>query len=152
MARSLRAMGANRRRRGEGRRARSDGLARLFGGEVPGRQAQAAAAAVTRRWSVVAGGPGTGKTTTVARIVALICEQAAAVGRAAPLVALAAPTGKAAARLQESVHAEAAALDVPPEIREQLLDAARIDHPPPAGLAPGEQQPLSPRPQPAAGP
>jgi exodeoxyribonuclease V alpha subunit len=98
-----------------------DGLARLFGAEASGRQAQAAAAAVTHRWSVVAGGPGTGKTTTVARIVALICEQAAAAGGAVPLVALAAPTGKAAARLQESVHAEAAALAVAPEVRDQLL-------------------------------
>jgi exodeoxyribonuclease V alpha subunit len=98
-----------------------DGLARLFGAEASGRQAQAAAAAVTHRWSVVAGGPGTGKTTTVARIVALICEQAAAAGGAFPLVALAAPTGKAAARLQESVHAEAAALAVASEVRDQLL-------------------------------
>ena len=69
----------------------------------------------------MAGGPGTGKTTTVARIVALICEQAAAAGGALPLVALAAPTGKAAARLQESVHAEAVRLDVAPEVRDQLL-------------------------------
>lgn len=98
-----------------------DGLARLFGAEAEGRQSRAAATAVTHRWSVVAGGPGTGKTTTVARIVALICEQAAGAGGAVPLVALAAPTGKAAARLQESVHAEAAKLDVAPEIREQLL-------------------------------
>jgi exodeoxyribonuclease V alpha subunit len=98
-----------------------DGLARLFGPEAQGRQSQAAAAAVTHHWSVVAGGPGTGKTTTVARIVALLCEQAAATGGAVPLVALAAPTGKAAARLQESVHAEAATLDVAPEVREQLL-------------------------------
>ncbi|MGH2893150.1 MAG: exodeoxyribonuclease V subunit alpha, partial [Solirubrobacteraceae bacterium] len=98
-----------------------DGLVRLFGPEASGRQSEAAATAVTHRWSVVAGGPGTGKTTTVARIVALICEQAAAAGGAFPLVALAAPTGKAAARLQESVHAEAATLNVEDRIREELL-------------------------------
>jgi exodeoxyribonuclease V alpha subunit len=98
-----------------------DGLVRLFGPEVSGRQSDAARTAVTHRWSVVAGGPGTGKTTTVARIVALICEQAAAAGGAFPLVALAAPTGKAAARLQESVHAEAARLDVEDRVREELL-------------------------------
>ena len=57
--------------------------------------------AVRRRFAVVAGGPGTGKTTTVARIVALLAEQA---GAMPPLVALAAPTGKAAARLEEAVH------------------------------------------------
>ena len=58
-------------------------------------------------FAVVAGGPGTGKTTTVARIVVLLDEQAAAAGRPLPRVALAAPTGKAAARLEEAVHAEA---------------------------------------------
>jgi exodeoxyribonuclease V alpha subunit len=105
----------------------ADGLARLFGGEADGRQALAAAASVRRRFAVVAGGPGTGKTTTVARIVALLCEQAErarhADGRPAlpPLIALAAPTGKAAARLQEAVQAEALTLDVSDEIRAQLL-------------------------------
>ena len=120
VARSLRAMAAVPPDAVD-RELLRDGLARLFGAEAHGRQSQAAATAVTHRWSVVAGGPGTGKTTTVARIVALICEQAAAAGGAVPLVALAAPTGKAAARLQESVHAEAAKLDVAPEIRERLL-------------------------------
>jgi exodeoxyribonuclease V alpha subunit len=120
VARSLRAMAAGPPGR-VNPALLQDGLARLFGAEATGRQSQAAAAAVTHRWSVVAGGPGTGKTTTVARIVALICEQAAAAGGSFPLVALAAPTGKAAARLQESVHAEAATLDVAPEIRDQLL-------------------------------
>ena len=72
-----------------------------------------------RRFAVVAGGPGTGKTTTVARIVALLAEQA---GRASPLVALAAPTGKAAARLEEAVHAQARKLDVAPDGPRGLLD------------------------------
>jgi exodeoxyribonuclease V alpha subunit len=85
------------------------------------RQRAAAANAVRRRFAVVAGGPGTGKTTTVARIVALLAEQAEAAGAPAPLVALAAPTGKAAARLMESVHAEATGLDVAPGIRDALL-------------------------------
>jgi exodeoxyribonuclease V alpha subunit len=98
-----------------------DGLARLFPGETGSRQALAAAAAVLRRFAVVAGGPGTGKTTTVARIVALLAEQAAANGEPDPLVALAAPTGKAAARLEEAVHASALDLDVDPGVRAQLL-------------------------------
>jgi exodeoxyribonuclease V alpha subunit len=76
---------------------------------------------VRRRFAVVAGGPGTGKTTTVARIVALLLEQAAAAGAPAPLVALAAPTGKAQARLSESVHDAAAELDVGDDVRAQLL-------------------------------
>jgi exodeoxyribonuclease V alpha subunit len=101
----------------------ASGIGRLFsrpgGGDE--RQRLAAASAVLRRLAVVAGGPGTGKTTTVARIVALLCEQSAARGGVPPLIALAAPTGKAAARLEESVHEEAAKLDVEPAVREQLL-------------------------------
>lgn len=98
-----------------------DGVRRLFGDEASGRQALAAAAAVTARVSVIAGGPGTGKTTTVARILALLHEQAAAAGAPPPLVGLAAPTGKAAARLQEAVHEEAAQLPVQGAVRDQLL-------------------------------
>jgi exodeoxyribonuclease V alpha subunit len=93
----------------------ADGLARLFGGDADEGQRRAAETAVRRRFAVVAGGPGTGKTTTVARIVALLLEQGD------PLVALAAPTGKAAARLIEAVHAEAAALDVSDDVRARLL-------------------------------
>ena len=67
-------------------------------------QRMAAATAVLQRLSVIAGGPGTGKTTTVARVLALLDAQATAAGRRPPLVALAAPTGKAAARLEEAVR------------------------------------------------
>jgi exodeoxyribonuclease V alpha subunit len=100
----------------------ADGLARLFGPDDD-LQRRAADAAVRRRLAVVAGGPGTGKTTTVARIAALLAEQAAsAVPPApAPLVALAAPTGKAAARLEEAVHDEARRLDVGEDVRAALL-------------------------------
>ncbi|MEA2495917.1 MAG: exodeoxyribonuclease alpha subunit [Thermoleophilaceae bacterium] len=99
----------------------ADGVTRMFGGEGDAGQRLAAASAVLRRFAVVAGGPGTGKTTTVAGIVALLAEQAAATGAPPPLVALAAPTGKAAARLEESVHEEAARLDVSDDVRTQLL-------------------------------
>jgi exodeoxyribonuclease V alpha subunit len=99
----------------------SEGLARAFEGETQSRQCLAATSAVLRRLAVVAGGPGTGKTTTVARIVALLAEQAAANSAPAPLVALAAPTGKAAARLEEAVHEEAAKLPIDEAIRAQLL-------------------------------
>jgi exodeoxyribonuclease V alpha subunit len=81
------------------------GLARLFPagpGDVAQRQRLAAAVAALRRVAVLAGGPGTGKTTTVARLLALLHDQPGP----PPRVALAAPTGKAAARLQEAVHAE----------------------------------------------
>lgn len=87
-------------------------LERLFTGGATDLQRLAAATAVLRRFTVVGGGPGTGKTTTVARIIALLDEQAAASGAPAPLVALAAPTGKAAARLAEAVHEQAADSDL----------------------------------------
>ncbi len=98
-----------------------DGLARLFGPDASGdRQADAVAAAARRRFAVIAGGPGTGKTTTVARIVALLCEQTGP-GERPPRVALAAPTGKAAARLEQAVRDEARALDVSEDVRRTLL-------------------------------
>ncbi len=105
----------------------ASGLARLFGpgpdadGGGDDLQRVAAATVLLRRFAVVAGGPGTGKTTTVARILALLHEQAAALGLPPPRVALAAPTGKAAARLAEAVHHEAASLDVDPAVRTALL-------------------------------
>jgi exodeoxyribonuclease V alpha subunit len=98
------------------------GLDRLFpDATAADRQRLAAAVAVLRPLTVVAGGPGTGKTTTVARILALLDEQARAAGAPAPLVALTAPTGKAAARLEEAVHQEAAHLDVDDDLRSRLL-------------------------------
>jgi exodeoxyribonuclease V alpha subunit len=65
-------------------------------------QKLAAALAVLRRLVVISGGPGTGKTHTVARILALLVELA----QGDPLrIRLAAPTGKAAARLAEAIRA-----------------------------------------------
>lgn len=62
-------------------------------------QKEAAKAAVKYSFTIVTGGPGTGKTTTVVKILALLQELSAQ-----PLnIALAAPTGKAAMRLQESI-------------------------------------------------
>lgn len=82
-------------------------LATLFPeAAAPDRQRIAAALAATRWTTVLAGGPGTGKTTTVARVLALL-------KRPGLRVALAAPTGKAAARLQESVREQAGGLGLP---------------------------------------
>ncbi len=93
-------------------------LARLFPGEAFAEQRAAAATALLRRLSVIAGGPGTGKTTTIARMLALVD---AVEGLHPRRVALAAPTGKAAARLEEAVHGEAAAMRIGDETRERLL-------------------------------
>ncbi|MFP4475697.1 MAG: exodeoxyribonuclease V subunit alpha [Desulfatibacillaceae bacterium] len=81
------------------------GVRRVFGDDPLGRwQRVAAACAVLRRFCVVSGGPGTGKTTTVAGILALIAEQDEQAGRPTR-IALCAPTGKAAARLSSAVSA-----------------------------------------------
>ena len=103
------------------------GIARLFpGAQDDDRQPLAAASAVLRRFSVIAGGPGTGKTTTIARVIALLLDQAAATGAPSPLIAVSAPTGKAAARMQESIHAQAAGLDIAPGVREALLELSAV--------------------------
>jgi exodeoxyribonuclease V alpha subunit len=80
-------------------------LQRLF---PPGyeEQREAAEIALSQAVTVVTGGPGTGKTTTVARLLALLVGQAELAGAPRPRIALAAPTGKAAARLAEAVTAE----------------------------------------------
>lgn len=93
-------------------------LSRLFPGEAFAEQRAAAATALLRRLSVIAGGPGTGKTTTIARMLALADEVE---GLHPRRVALAAPTGKAAARLEEAVHEEAAAMEIGDETRARLL-------------------------------
>jgi exodeoxyribonuclease V alpha subunit len=98
-----------------------DGMGRLFPDDTGGLQRRAAEIAVRRHFSVIAGGPGTGKTTTVARLLALLDEQAAISGGPPLMVALAAPTGKAAARMAEAVHAEGLKLDVDEEVRARLL-------------------------------
>ncbi|GGC04131.1 RecBCD enzyme subunit RecD [Marinobacterium zhoushanense] len=65
-------------------------------------QRLACALAGSSRFAIITGGPGTGKTTTVVRLLALLQSQA--LDRDAPLrIRLAAPTGKAAARLTESI-------------------------------------------------
>ncbi|MEU4646959.1 exodeoxyribonuclease V subunit alpha [Nocardia fluminea] len=92
-------------------------LDRLFAdplGDGPDRQRLAAALAATHWTTVVAGGPGTGKTHTIARILALLTAHRAASPKLPALrIALAAPTGKAAARLQEAVREQAAVLGLP---------------------------------------
>ncbi len=85
-------------------------VARLFPAGFDEQRA-AAKLALAQGLTVLTGGPGTGKTTTVARLLALLAEQAALAGRSSPRIALAAPTGKAAARLQEAVRAEVDRLD-----------------------------------------
>lgn len=87
-------------------------LRALFPGSDIALDAQALAAllALSSRLSLITGGPGTGKTSTIARVLVLLTEQARHAGRAPPRIALAAPTGKAAARLAEALRENLAVL------------------------------------------
>lgn len=90
-------------------------------------QQVAAAKSVLKPFSVISGGPGTGKTTTVVRILALLVEQSIAAGHKIE-VALAAPTGKAAARLKESVQEQKKNLPAAEEVREVIPEKAKTLH------------------------
>ncbi len=92
-------------------------VARVSTGHLSDEQRDAAVRAVHQWTTVITGGPGTGKTTTVARMLALLADQAAVAGGKVS-VALSAPTGKAAARLQEAVEGELAGL--PAEDRDRI--------------------------------
>ncbi|NUT78243.1 exodeoxyribonuclease V subunit alpha [Pseudomonas sp. C1C7] len=98
-------------------------LTGLFGtagsGDVIDWQKLACALATRGAFSIVTGGPGTGKTTTVVRLLALL--QAPAVEAGQPLrIRLAAPTGKAAARLTESISQQVRTLKVSEDIRNKI--------------------------------
>ena len=104
------------------------GLQRIFPSPMgPGTDWQkiAALVAVSKTLSVITGGPGTGKTSTVAAILALILEQHPA---RKPRIALAAPTGKAAARLGEALRYARETLPVADSIRSQIPTRAVTIH------------------------
>ncbi|WP_254459794.1 exodeoxyribonuclease V subunit alpha [Xanthomonas sacchari] len=95
------------------------------------RQAQAAALALRRALLLVTGGPGTGKTTTIARLLLLRLAQARAAGLPPPRIALAAPTGRAAERMAESLRAAVAralADGIDPALAEALPAGASTLH------------------------
>ena len=71
-----------------------------------------------RRFTVVTGGPGTGKTTVVCAILRSLMEREEVAGED---VALVAPTGRAGQRMGESMLDQcAAAVEMPPEIKRQI--------------------------------
>ena len=108
------------------RQALKTGLASLFpqqGGTDIDWQLVAAFAAMRKRLCIISGGPGTGKTRTVVVLLALLLEQ-----QPATRIALAAPTGKAAARLQEAVKSAKATLSCKETIKERLPAEASTIH------------------------
>ncbi|KPX61528.1 exodeoxyribonuclease V subunit alpha [Pseudomonas amygdali] len=90
-------------------------------------QKLACALATRKGFSIITGGPGTGKTTTVVRLLALL--QAPAVQNGQPLrIRLAAPTGKAAARLTESISQQVQSLDVSDDVRQKIPSEVTTVH------------------------
>ena len=106
----------------------SEALGRYFPGGTSGEvdwQQVAAFAALRSRIAVISGGPGTGKTHTVVFLLALLVEQASPT----PLrIAVCAPTGKAAARLEESMARTRGRLPCEESVRNSLPIAVRTLH------------------------
>jgi exodeoxyribonuclease V alpha subunit len=105
-----------------------DGLQRLFAhgnDEEVDWQKVAALVAARSSLTVISGGPGTGKTFTVAKVLALILEQAK---ERRCTVALAAPTGKAAARLKGVITSAKSSLDCAEHIKAAIPEEASTIH------------------------
>jgi exodeoxyribonuclease V alpha subunit len=106
--------------------------ARDHGAPGDGGQARAAALALVQSLLLITGGPGTGKTTTIARLLVLLTAQLRNLDDATPpRVALAAPTGRAAERMAQSlreavVQLRAAGID--PSLCDVLPHEARTLH------------------------
>ena len=103
----------------------------MGGAEADDRQARAAALSLRRALLLVTGGPGTGKTTTIARLLALRIAQAQHAGAPLPRIALAAPTGRAADRMADSLRRAVqgmAALGVDPSLLAALPQSASTLH------------------------
>ncbi len=96
----------------------------LFGHEPDNWQKIAAAVALTQKTAVISGGPGTGKTTTVAKLLAALIRLSDVPLR----IQLAAPTGKAAARLTESLGKALQQLAVSEAERQRFPDEATTLH------------------------
>jgi exodeoxyribonuclease V alpha subunit len=102
------------------------GVLRVFPGAGYDEQ-RAAARAAARQWTtVLTGGPGTGKTTTAAGLLALLVEQHELTAGRPPRIALAAPTARAGARLQEAVAAATRSLDPADRARLGTLTASTL--------------------------
>ncbi len=112
------------------RGAPRDSMARLFGAAPATTDWQRVAVqiALLSRFTVISGGPGTGKTSTVVKLLAMLAEQAVVRGCPVPRVQLLAPTGKAAARLVESIRRAKGWLDCTESVRAAIVEEASTLH------------------------
>jgi exodeoxyribonuclease V alpha subunit len=107
------------------------GMGRLFPAPADGDvdwQRVACAVAAGSRFAIVTGGPGTGKTTTVVRMLGLLQAQAMKDGASPLRIRLACPTGKAAARLSDAIGQQIAALAVADEVRNAIPSEVATVH------------------------
>jgi exodeoxyribonuclease V alpha subunit len=106
-----------------------DSIKRLFPERMDSDMNWQKLAAITsafKKFCVISGGPGTGKTTTVAKILALLLEQASKEKNLR--IFLAAPTGKAAARLSESLRSIKKKLDCKDSIKAAIPEETFTIH------------------------
>jgi len=103
-------------------------LERLFPGAPDSPQRRASQNALRHRISLLCGGPGTGKTSTVAAILALLVEGRLRETRGTPRVMLLAPTGKSAARLGEAVRFAKARVQASDEVLRLIPEQATTIH------------------------
>jgi exodeoxyribonuclease V alpha subunit len=96
-------------------------------GDIDPEQRHAIDTALSHHFTLVTGGPGSGKTQGVLRMLATLAGRARARGEGLR-IALAAPTGKAAARLRESVLSQLAVLDLSEEVAALLPRDASTVH------------------------
>ncbi|MEM7016590.1 MAG: exodeoxyribonuclease V subunit alpha, partial [Pseudomonadota bacterium] len=100
-------------------------LDKLFPDNTAGEQRQAVKTALRYPFCIITGGPGTGKTSTVVKILAMLVSQSE---QSALRISLAAPTGKAVARLRESIRRARNSLPVADETKLLIPDQAVTLH------------------------
>ena len=105
-------------------------LAKLFkdSAEQPDWQKIACVLALRARFAIITGGPGTGKTTTLTKLLSLLIGLAAEEDQRKLTILLAAPTGKAATRVSESISHALEKLPMPEAIKQQIPKKACTLH------------------------
>ena len=105
-------------------------IERLFSPLHPNSELQrlAIALALVSRFSVITGGPGTGKTTTIIKLLAVLIERSLSESQRMPSILLLAPTGKAASRIAESIRQSKDPLPTTDLVKRAIPEAASTIH------------------------